>query len=113
MAIVSRFFVPVKSSNTTIVPSLFSTWAVYNNRQPATRFNIGREEKDSYSGRANGLKTKGLEDSVELVWNSIPRFDRNFMASMFPSRPALLNVNVHITPTIRQANRWSIDMRKL
>jgi len=86
------------NSNTIIVPFLFSMWAVSNNVHPATRFNIDREEEDSYFGRAGDLKKKGLEDSVELVWNSIPRYDRDFMVSMFLSRPALLNVDVHITP---------------
>jgi len=88
-----------------IVPYIFSVWAVFHERQPATRFNISREEEETYIGRANGLVQKGLGNFIELVWNAIPFVDRSFMVSMFLSRPAIRNVLVHVFPTIMQAKR--------
>lgn len=86
-----------------IVPYLFSMWAVFHGREPATRFKLNREDEEAYAGRAQGLLMKELGDSVESVWDSIPSFDRSLMVSMFLSRPTMQELVVHITPTIEQA----------
>ena len=78
-------------------------WAVFQGREPATHFNISREEEETYFGRAQGLLMKDLGGSVESVWNSLPPHDRSFMVVMFLSRPASRKVLVHVTPTIKEA----------
>jgi len=78
-------------------------WAVFQGREPATRFNISREEEETYFGRAQGLLMKDLGGSVESVWNSLPPPDRSFMVVMFLSCPASRKVLVHVIPTIKEA----------
>jgi hypothetical protein len=78
-------------------------WAIFHAREPATRFSITREEEEAYFGRAQGLLTKGLGNSIEVIWNSILPEDRSFMVAIYLSRPANRKLFVHEIPTFKQA----------
>ena len=93
------------NSNMIIVPYLLSMWAVFHGRYPASRFrpNLSSEEADAYDGKATNLLVKDLGDAVKAVWTSIPELDRDFMVSMYLSRPAERKEIVHLKPTINEA----------
>jgi len=87
------------------VPVVLSSWAVFTNREPATRLiDIGvidDEEMDMHLSKGAALRRDGLEGSIEFVWGSIPETERNVMISMFLTRPPNRNWIAPV-PTVGQ-----------
>ena len=84
---------------------MLSSWAIFTNREPATRLidmgEIDDEAVSLYSSEGAELRRNGLEKSIEHVWGSIPDLERNVMISMFLTRPSNRNSIAH-PPTIGQ-----------
>jgi hypothetical protein len=91
-------------SNTTLVPYVLSTWAIFKDRELATRVSgeIDDEALGKYTSNAQQLRERGLEECVETMWQVIPDLARNVMIIMSLTRS---NKRIGITrpvPTVEQ-----------
>ena len=85
---------------------MLSSWAVFTDREPATRLinigEIGDEEMDMYLGEGAAIRRNDLEESIEFVWGFIPDLERNVMISMFLTRSPNRNWIANPDPTVSQ-----------
>ncbi len=90
------------------VPVVLSSWAVFTDREPATRLiNMGEiddEQMGMHLDKGAALRRNGLEESIEFVWGSIPDLERNVMISMFLTRSPNRNWIARPDPTVGQAS---------
>ena len=86
------------------VPAVLSSWAVFTNREPATRLLGGIEDEtmDIHLGKGAKLERDDLKESVEFVWDSIPVLERDIMLSMYLTRPNNRNWIAHPDPSVRE-----------
>ena len=92
------------------VPVVLSSWAVFTDREPATRLinmgEIGDEEMGRYLGKGAAIRRNDLEESIEFVWGSIPDLERNVMILMFLTRPPNRNWIANPDPTVSQGRHF-------
>ncbi len=82
------------------VPYVLSMWAIFTEREPATRFldEIDDETKGKYIFKAEVLRSQGLEACIEHVWQAIPILKRSVMITMFLTRSSDRTGIAHPTP---------------
>ena len=86
------------------VPVVLSMWAVFTEREPATRFldDMDDEMRGTYIIKAEGLRSQGLEECIEDVWQAISVLKRDVMITMFLSRSSERSGLAHPKPTVDQ-----------